>query len=296
MPTLEECGVETMKAFGEGAGRESVDKISDVIGAIFPFWGIKKTAVETYIEDIKKSDLSPESKMMAISNVRKTYKYLKNQITIGQIARNVAPQKTDFSSDSKVDEEWLERFMDSAKFVSDNQVQIIWGNILAKEFEKPGSTPPSITRILTEITPSYAAIFQTLCSLSTIIIMMDSSSKPHSYQSVIILPPEYDYLSEYNVTFSTLNELHTLGLIKYEPLAGYVRRIDKSVAPKLEICYGQETMKISDYPDKNFPTGCIILTDAGLFLANFNDHRVIDGHFNAVIDFLKSHSVVFEDQ
>lgn len=36
--------------------------------------------------------------------------------------------------------------MDSAGFVSSEEIQWIWGKILANEFEKPGSTPPNMIR------------------------------------------------------------------------------------------------------------------------------------------------------
>lgn len=39
--------------------------------------------------------------------------------------------------------------MDSAGFLSLEEIQWIWGKILANEFEKPGSTPPNM--IATEI-------------------------------------------------------------------------------------------------------------------------------------------------
>ena len=39
-----------------------------------------------------------------------------------------------------VNEEWLDRFMDSAKFVSQEEIQAIWGKILAKEFENQENT------------------------------------------------------------------------------------------------------------------------------------------------------------
>ena len=51
---------------------------------------------------------------------------------------NNAKEGTDFSDKSGVSEEWLERFMDSAGFVSAEDIQIIWGKILANELETLG--------------------------------------------------------------------------------------------------------------------------------------------------------------
>lgn len=70
----EDCGLEIAKAAAEAAGKESVNKIANIIGGVFPFWGLKKQAVETYIDEIKKSNLSPEMKALSIADVKKNLK------------------------------------------------------------------------------------------------------------------------------------------------------------------------------------------------------------------------------
>ena len=76
MPNPDEYALEVAKAAAEAAGKESVNKLSIGIGGLFPFWGLKKKAVDAYINEITTSTLSPEAKMMAIANARKTYKDL----------------------------------------------------------------------------------------------------------------------------------------------------------------------------------------------------------------------------
>ena len=66
MTTIEEYGLEIAKATAESVGKESANKLFEIIGGIFPFWGLKKKAVSTYISEIENSNLSPEVKMMAI--------------------------------------------------------------------------------------------------------------------------------------------------------------------------------------------------------------------------------------
>lgn len=227
MLTAEEYFLETGKAFAEALGREGVDKIANAIGGAFPFWGLKKEAVKTYVSEIKNSDLSPMEKLLAIGSTKKMIKQMENQMEIARIALKVASPNTDFSEKSEVDEDWLDRFMDSARFVSDEKVQLLWGNVLASEFEHPGSTPPSVVRILTEITPRYAKVFQNLCSLSIDMLAVSPDGAFFPLESYIILPSHYTYLSQYDINFSTLNELRFLGLIQFDSVAGYVLRLDK---------------------------------------------------------------------
>lgn len=295
MITQEDQGLEIAKAAAEGAGRESVSKLANAIGGMFPFWGLKKKAVTTYIADIENSNLSPETKMMAISNAKKTYKQLKNQVNIAQVAQSAASEGTDFSEKSDVNNEWLERFMDSAKFVSDEQVQLLWGNILAKEFENPNSTPPSVIRILSEITPVYAKAFQTLCSLSVHIVPVDKVGHLLSSETRVILPKDMDYLGKYGLNFSVLNELQMLGLIQFDTLSGYIIMIDSECYPKLHLIHGKNTATVLKYPDKKFPIGTVLLTQAGLSIARFTDPILVDEHLNAVCAFLKGKHVEFSE-
>lgn len=287
----EEQGLELAKAAAEGAGRESVSKIANVIGGIFPFWGLKKKAVTAYIAEIENSNLPPEAKMLAIANAKTTYKHLKNQVAIAQIAQSSATEGTDFSETSGVNDEWLDRFMDSAKFVSDEKLQLLWGNILAKEFESPNSTPPSVIRILSEITPVYANAFQTLCSLKVCIIPINRHNQRCASLERVILPPEIDYLKKYGLDFTVLNELEMLGLIQFEPSGGYILKVSPTRFPQLHLVYGNNTATVSKYPDKEFPMGTVLLTRAGLSIASFTDAILVDKHLSEVCTFLKESSV-----
>ncbi len=292
----DDSGLELAKAAAEGAGKESVNKIAAVIGGVFPFFGAKRQAVTTYINDIQNSNLSPEAKMMAIANAKKTYKQLKNQCAIAQIAQDAAKEGTDFSPSSGVDDEWLERFMDSAKFVSNEDVQTLWGNVLAKEFETPNSTPPSVVRILSEITPTYAKAFQVICSMGIVFVRVGADGKMVAPEKQIIVPKKYDYLDKYGISFSVLNELMVLGLIQFEAALGYVLQVDSSQYPKLQLIYGEDVATVLKYQSKQFPSGVILLTQAGLSLSRFTEAINIEGHFHAVIDFLTSNKVKFSEQ
>lgn len=71
-----------------------------------------------YIKEIEKSDLPTETKVFMILDIKKTFKKIKKQKAIAEIAINNAEQGTDFTEKTGINEEWFERFMDSAGFVS----------------------------------------------------------------------------------------------------------------------------------------------------------------------------------
>jgi len=196
-----------LKTGTETTIKEGANMITSAIGCLFPFATAKREAIKTYIEEIKKSNMSPEAKMIAIGNVKNDYKYFYNQFRIKEIAESTAKEGTDFSSESGVREEFVERFMDSAKFVSEEEMQIVWGRILAKEFEEPRSTPPKLTRILSEITSSYATVFQNICSLTLRIKTLD---KNNILLDEIVVPfiklrPGIEYIEKLGITINSLN-------------------------------------------------------------------------------------------
>lgn len=296
MTTPEEMALEMAKSAAGSAGKESVNKLAAVIGGFFPFFGLKRKAVSTYVEDIQKSDLPPDAKMLAIINAKKTYKQLTNQMAIAEIAQNAAQAGTDFSLQSGVDDEWLERFMDSAKFVSDEEVQLLWGNVLAKEFEEPNSTPPSVIRILSEITPLYAKAFQTVCSLMCDILMENEKGEIEDQDTFPMLPGKYEHLHEHGINFSTLTELEMLGLVSLSGVTSYIFTIEKKAYPKLHLLYEEKEVLITDYKDKYFPIGCVKLTAAGSAIARFVEHKSISGHFEAVCSYLKGEGVKLSEK
>ena len=159
-------GVKVAKNVADLAKNENIlNKSAGLMGMLFPYVGIEQKAVKMYIEEIEKSDMSPEAKAFAVLSTKKKFKEFKNQQKIAEIAIKNSKEGTDFSKKSGVSEEWLDRFMDSARFVSSEEMQLVWGKILANELNVPGSTPPNMIRVLSEITPELARAFRCICSM-----------------------------------------------------------------------------------------------------------------------------------
>jgi len=282
--------LEAAKSAAESAGKESVSKIADVIGAIFPFFGTTHEAVKIYIEEIKNSNMSPEAKLITIANTKKTYRELINQSKIMKIAEESAKEGTDFSKSSTVDNDWLARFMDSAKFVSNDMMQLVWGRILAGEFELPGSTPPQIIRVLSEITLNYAQIFNSLCNfISTMKYQIKNNFEE---EKVIIIDIEDKYFNSLSINFKTLCELQNYGLIEFDNPVGFVKIIPKEELPKFDLIYGDKIITVVDFPEKAFPIGHVLLTDAGQCIAKIIEKDVIEGYFDTLVNYLEKKGVV----
>lgn len=255
-----------------------LDKTSNIMSMLFPYAGLTKKALDMYISDVEKSDMPSESKLIAVLNAKNTIKKLKNQKNIAEIAISTAKDDTDFTEKSGVNREWLERFMESAGFVSDEMVQIMWGKILGKEFEEPGSTPANMIRILSEITPTFAQAFRKICSMQVVTVELNENDTIKSASQDILVPfsENMEEFNELKLTFSVLNELETLGLIKLETVGNYVSsgRCGKNVL----IYVDGETLEIEVTGKNVIPNGNVMLTAAGRCLKNITSTEMVEGY------------------
>lgn len=273
-----------------------LNKSVGVMGMLFPFAGLKQKAVEMYVEDIEKSDLPAETKVFMVLNTKKTFKKIKNQKAIAEIAMENAKQGTDFSEDSGVSEEWLERFMDSAGFVSSEEIQWIWGKILANEFEKPGSTPPNMIRILSEITPGLASAFRYICSMCVWILPLSENGDIEGGFRKLFVPynKNDEKFRECGVSFNVLNELETLGVIRFESLAGY---ISKGITnDKVLICIGDKLDVIEGYQKGELPIGNVMLTSVGEALKSITESVEICDYYEMVKKYMSDKGVKFANE
>ena len=272
------------------------NKTASLLGMLFPYAGIEKRALDMYITDFEKSDMSSESKLIAILSAKKTIKKLKNQKSIADKAVSNAKEGTAFDSSSGVNLEWLERFMDSAGFVSEEQVQIMWGKILAKEFEKPGSTPLNMIRILSEITPQCAQAFQKICSMKRTSVAVDSDGKAKWIRNDIVVPYEGNEgeLRSIGLSFNIFNELDTLGLIKFDAVAGFIA-VD---IPEMRILTytGGVTKEIEKRGQNELPIGNVMLTEAGECLDRIVESEQIENFEALERRYMEKKNIVFKEE
>ena len=266
------------------------NKAVGLFGMLFPYMGMEKRAVDLYIEEIEKSDLSTDAKMISLFNAKKTLKKLKNQKRVAEIATENAKEGTDFSESAKVDEEWLDRFMDAASFVSSEEMQLVWGKILANEFEKPGCNPPNMIRILSEFTSSYANAFRMLCSMRVLLIILEEDGKINDemWINIIAFTNNIEYMKEKGLSFVTLNELETLGVIKFDASAGYC--INRIEGQKVLVYVNGNTLEVSNLKGNAIPVGNVFFTSAGDALRDITEPYTIEGYEEIVKKYLISNN------
>lgn len=240
------------------------NKLSSGVGWIANRETPKKLAVNTIIEDIKASNLDPVTKAALINNAKKIIKEYCNQHDIVEIA--ISSLQVD-AKPERIDNDWLEQFMDKARLVSSEEFKLIWGNILARECNCPGSIPRSLLHTLEEMDREDAEIFTTLCRMS---IKLEKDYAP------VVIASRFDEYKQFGLTFDGLVNLKALGLIEMDfgPLTDSAYLLaGENVSSK--VVYFD--MEYELYGQNSVPVGNVIFTKTGEALIQAITVDKIDG-------------------
>ena len=188
-----------------------VEKVIDKMSNFF-VWMINPKQNKKYqleaeaylIEKIKNDDNMPElAKAVAISNVRKIIKEYSNQanilsIAIGSIDENAEPEN--------LEDDWIAYFWEKAKVISREDIAILWGQILAKEINAPGTVSKALVHILSIIDYKDAITFVKLANFSVLV--------GDEYQVIVFNDRFHTLYSEYGLSSNDLISLEEAGLVQ----------------------------------------------------------------------------------
>lgn len=165
-----------------GKGCEAATKFQEIIQKVFgPGWTKKQADADAYADERKlqtirnnpdmeivytKDGMSARARTPEALAARAEQRLLGDSVReqenlekIFDIAADDIKQITD-GSDKTVDDDWLVRFKNISKDISSEEMQYIWGKILANEVEKPGSFSVRTLETIRNISRAEAAVFQ----------------------------------------------------------------------------------------------------------------------------------------
>ncbi|TVT39659.1 DUF2806 domain-containing protein [Hymenobacter setariae] len=108
------------------------------------------------------------AKLQERANSRAAYQNALHQLNIdGTVAAAAAVllEEPDVTTEP-VDQDWINRFFESAKLVSTEEMQVLWGHILAGEVKQPGSYSLRTLEVLRNLTQREAHVFRTAASFT----------------------------------------------------------------------------------------------------------------------------------
>ena len=267
-----------------------IDKVCSVCGWIVQPKGKrsdKEEAVKSLIKEIQENkNLDTLAKAACISNARKILKEYCNQCDIMQIALD------NLNEDAKpedLDDDWLDFFMDKAKNISNKDVQIMFGKLLAEECND-GDVTKSLILKLTIMEKDLADAFNKLCEY-----VVKACAGDDKGLVALIPSTALDDLKKYHIDmkFNDFFELETAGLLKIDEFEyGYL-------SSELECEYQERKYKLTskaDTKDKPFiKLGKIKLTTDGEILAKQISSVQSSVYFTMIKKYFEDNGVVVEE-
>ena len=117
-------------------------------------------------------------------------------------------------SDAPLDDEWLSRFLRYAEDVSKEQMQEVWGRVLAREARKPGTFSVRTLIVLSNMTKGETDIFVQLAKLTT---DRGETLRPHaSSPQTMELFRDQISLEPFGITFGKVMTMVNAGIIGSE--------------------------------------------------------------------------------
>lgn len=250
----------------DGLGEAIVNltnKLADGVGWIANKENPKKIAIDTYVKEIQQGDYDPLTKAALISNARKVIKGYCNQKDIVEIAIQSLKKEAE---PHKMEDDWLGQFMDKAKNVSSKEFKWIWGKILAKECNDPGSIPLALLHTLERMDKEDAESFTCLCRMSI--------KSEGEYVPVVFLSKLQEYHQSV-LTLDSLVNLKALGLIELHlGQESYGFKIAPDALP-LRVFYFDKEIQFSE--KRELKVGDVIFTKSGQALCQSIDVEEIEG-------------------
>lgn len=250
----------------------ALGKISEATGFLATRDTPKRMAVNTFIEDVRASNLNPAEKAAVIWNAKKIVREYANQKDIVTAA---IAKLTNSANPDGVDDSWLETFLDEARAVSDDDLKAIWAHLLAEELETPGAVPRQVIQIVKYMDKPDAKAFYALCSFSVHLVGDDDTD---DLAPVIIGTEIESYYAHHGLSRDDLTSLKSRGLISMSEDTSLGGGYIWHMGCVTQAIYGEQAYDFpKDYQD--IRSGAVALTRAGRALAGAFEHGCVPGFF-----------------
>ena len=152
----------------------------------------------------------------------------------------------------KLDDDWLYRWRDYAGSVSSDELQAIWGRILAGELKSPGLYSYRLLDFVRNLTKDEAEMIERLAPF----VFVDIVVRDHDA-----------ILEDAGVNFGMLLQLQGLGILSGVEALGMSISISSNSKERYNrvlLCHGRGLLIEHDDVNKKFDLGCYIVTNLGM--------------------------------
>jgi hypothetical protein len=251
-----------------------IEKISDAVGGVFkPFQIVRVARAEAEAEVIQAKAQIQVSDLQRRAMHRFLVEEAKRQSNIESITRTALPLLDEKASPQDVEDDWIANFFEKSRIISDEQMQKLWSGVLAGEANSPGAFSKRTVNLLADLDKRDAELFTRLCGF----VWMIGDFAP------LVFDVQSEIYGREGMDFNSLTHLDTLGLIKFDTVAGFIRL---GLPKKATVSYYGVPVELTLPNEQNNQIECgkVLLTNAGKELAPICDAKPLDGFFDFVCE------------
>lgn len=206
-------------------------KISDAIGFFFEPAKIRRIAqaqADAKIIDARAEaaadEIAAEAHIKITERQRRAAMRLikeedRKQANMEAIAMKAIPYVGENAASEKLESDWVSEVFESCRNVSDQQMQDLWARLLAGEANAPGAFSRQTLRVLSAMDHRDAAAFRAVCSFAW---RIDGTPL------LFIKSTEKKSFTDAGANFDSMTHLQEIGLVTFDPLAGYVEKREET--------------------------------------------------------------------
>ena len=160
-------------------------------------------------------DSTDANELVQRAQSRFLFQEMRKQQNIESVINKTASELSAVTSvsDIPVDEDWISEFFNCVANVSNPQMQILWGKILAGEVENPGQFSRRTLDTLKKLTQKEAELFK---NISKFVLSGPLEFEYDAETNDYFVPSHRSITQKYNITFPDIVILSDAGLLSYD--------------------------------------------------------------------------------
>ena len=201
-----------------------IEAVSQGIGTLYEPTKIRRKAKAQADASLIKveSDIRKKDLLRRAAN-RLVFQEISRQENIENIIKIAAHSLPATVSEDPVDKDWISRFFDECKDVSNEDLQKVWARILAKEVASPGSCSRKTLSILKDLSAKDADLFNRICNL----LWLTNDDIFIPYRDDLSFNVQFE---KYRMDYDSLLHLNSLGLIHFNQDLAYELTYKNSIS------------------------------------------------------------------
>lgn len=273
------------------AATKLIEAVSSAVGILYEPRRIRRKANADADAAVILAKSQVECKDIEVrASERLRNRELRRQNNIENITREALKALPETVSDEPVDEDWVHRFFDNCQDIGNEEMQHLWGKLLAGEVSKPGTYSLRTLNLIKHLSVEDAHLFTKFCVFNW--------SVANQKYCPIVLRFDDKTLLKVGLYFEDLMHLDSLGLIDFDSVSPFDLAFNESAKLRGHIAayYGKHYVVKLVEGKNRLNIGHVLLTSVGKELAPIAGAEGSDEYRDSIIKMWKGKGFVVEER